>query len=57
MPRISGFFGIIISMYYNDHIPSHFHAAYGEFKITISIENLGIIDGWLPPRALSLVIE
>ena len=29
MPEISRFFGILISMYYNDHPPPHFHAKYG----------------------------
>nr|WP_308189829.1 DUF4160 domain-containing protein [Nostoc sp. XA010] len=26
MPEISRFFGIIITMYYNDHPPPHFHS-------------------------------
>jgi len=30
MPEISRFFGIIIRMYYNEHVPPHFHAQYGE---------------------------
>ncbi|MFM7791692.1 MAG: DUF4160 domain-containing protein, partial [Microcystis panniformis] len=25
MPEISRFLGIIITMYYNDHTPAHFH--------------------------------
>lgn len=29
MPEISRFFGIIITMNYNDHAPPHFHARYG----------------------------
>jgi hypothetical protein len=29
MPRISEFFGIVIAMYYNDHVPPHFHAKRG----------------------------
>ncbi len=31
MPRISQFYGIIITMYYNDHVPPHFHARYAEY--------------------------
>jgi hypothetical protein len=42
MPEISRFYGIIISMYYADHNPPHFHAMYGEFKATIRIDDLGI---------------
>jgi Domain of unknown function (DUF4160) len=29
MPRISAFYGIVITMYWRDHPPAHFHAAYG----------------------------
>ena len=32
MPRISAFYGIVITMYYRDHDPPHFHAAYGEYE-------------------------
>jgi hypothetical protein len=27
VPEISRFFGIIVSMRYDDHLPPHFHAA------------------------------
>jgi len=57
MPTISEFFGILILMYYNDHAPPHFHARYGEFEALIQISPLGILEGKLPPRALSLVME
>ena len=26
MPSISAFFGVVITMYFNDHSPPHFHA-------------------------------
>lgn len=54
MPTISVFYGIIISMYYNDHAPPHFHAKYGEFKGIIDINNSLMIEGDLPRRALQL---
>ncbi len=57
MPQISRFFGIIISMFFNDHNPPHFHARYGEFEALISIEDFNVIEGSLPSRALGLVIE
>lgn len=44
-------------MYYNDHAPPHFHAKYGEYEALIKIEPLGVLNGSLPPRALSLVME
>jgi hypothetical protein len=56
MPEISRFFGIVIQMYYDDHPPPHFHALYsGETQI--AIEPIHVLQGELPARALSLVIE
>ena len=57
MPRISAFYGIAIYMYYRDHAPPHFHAIYGEFEATVSIETGDILDGRLPRRTRSLVSE
>ena len=57
MPTISEFFGILILMYYDDHAPPHFHARYGEHEALLRIDPLGILKGYLPPKALSLVIE
>ena len=31
MLLISSFYGILIKMYFGDHVPPHFHAEYGEF--------------------------
>ena len=57
MPRISEFFGIVITMYYDDHPPAHFHATYAEHSAKISINTLGVMRGSLPPRARALVVE
>jgi len=57
MPVISSFYGILIKMYFGDHVPPHFHAEYAEFAAQISINDLGIIEGHLPPKALALVVE
>ena len=57
MPQISRFFGIIISMYFEDHNPPHFHAQYGEDECLISIRDLVVIQGKIPSRALGMVIE
>jgi hypothetical protein len=57
MPVISRFYGIIIKMFFGDHAPPHFHAEYNEHKVVIAIEDFRIIEGWLPPKALGLVIE
>jgi hypothetical protein len=57
VPEISRFLGIIIAMYYKEHNPPHFHVRYNEYKATISIQNLALLDGKLPPKVLGLVIE
>lgn len=43
-------------MNYNDHNPPHFHVWYGEYKITVTIEN-GIVEGKMPKRALNMVFD
>jgi hypothetical protein len=57
MPEVSRFYGIVIRMYFADHWPPHFHAEYGEHEAVISIEDLRVIAGSLPPRAFGLVAE
>lgn len=57
MPEISRFFGITIRMFYDDHLPPHFHARYGGHQAVISVPGLVILKGSLPPRALGLVME
>jgi hypothetical protein len=57
VPRISEFFGIVISMYFNDHAPPHFHAAYGEHEAIFKIDTSAILQGYLPRRAQALVLE
>lgn len=57
MPEISQFFGIVINMYYEDHLPAHFHAKYSGHRVLIDINTLSVFAGSFPPRALGLVIE
>ena len=57
MPEISRFYGIIIKMYFKDHNPPHFHAEYQEYEAVFDINTLGLIDGELPKRAYTLVME
>jgi hypothetical protein len=57
MPRVSEFFGIVIYMYYNDHMPPHFHAEYAEHEAIYEIDTLVVTRGDLPRRAHALVIE
>lgn len=57
MPEISRFFGIVIRMYFKDHNPPHFHVSYEKYEASISINNLSIIEGNLPPRIYGFVVE
>ncbi len=57
MPEISRFFGIIISVYYKDHSPPHFHVKYGEYRGVIGLNHLDLIEGKLPARVIGLVLE
>lgn len=57
MPEVSRFYGIAIRMYFRDHGPSHFHARYGNEEALVGIEDLAVLKGRLPPRALGFVIE
>ena len=57
MPEICRFFGIIITLNYNDHPPPHFHVRYNQQRAIIEIESLRLIEGRLSPRVLGMVIE
>ena len=54
MPEICRFLGIVISMYFNDHNPPHFHVRYGDRRATVSIQTLEVTAGDLPARVLWL---
>ena len=56
VPEVSRFLGIVIGMFYREHGVPHFHAVYGEHKITVEIES-GTVRGTFPSRALRLVLE
>jgi hypothetical protein len=57
MPTISVFYGLVIQMFFRDHLPPHFHVRYAEFKATIDIRKQDLLSGGLPPRAMSLVLD
>lgn len=57
MPEISRFLGIVITMYFDDHDPPHFHVRYNEYRALVAISSLNVIDGQLPARVRSLVTE
>lgn len=57
MPEISRFYGIVIQIFFREHMPPHFHATYGEFRAEISISDLEVISGFLPRKGLNLVMD
>jgi hypothetical protein len=48
---------MIVTMYYDEHGPAHFHVRYGSHKASIAIESGSLFEGELPPRALGLIVE
>lgn len=56
MPEISLFYGIRVTMYYDDHNPPHFHAEYNGEKALVDIIKGKVIKGGLPPRQLKLIL-
>src|SRR5262245_30088480 len=57
MPTISRFYGIIIEMHWNEHVPPHFHATAAGVTAFFAIEDGKILAGTLPRRAVLLVRE
>lgn len=59
MPVLSRFYGIIIRMYFQqaEHNPPHIHAIYGEDMAAVDIQTGEVLEGYLPPKALSMVRE
>jgi hypothetical protein len=57
MPELSRFLGVSISIYFDDHNPPHFHALYNEYEAVIAVNDLTVLRGSLPSRALGFVME
>ncbi len=59
MPVIARFYGMVIKMYFaqREHNPPHIHTVYGEYLGVIDIQTGKMLEGDLPPKALSLVQE
>ncbi len=56
MPRISMFFGIVVYMYYDDHLPPHFHASYEGLEAMFDFEG-NLVKGFMSTRANKLIKE
>ena len=57
MPEICRFLGIVISMYFNEHNPPHFHVRYNDYRAVMDIRTLNVLDGMLPARVRAPVEE
>ena len=59
MSVLSRFYGIVIRMYFQqaEHHPPHIHAIYGEDMAAVDFQTGEILEGHLPPKALSMVRE
>lgn len=59
MPVLSRFYGIVIRMYFrqSEHNPPHIHAIYNDDVAAIDFITGEILEGNLPPKAMSMVRE
>ena len=59
MPVLSRFYGIVIRMYFlqSEHNPPHIHAIYNEDVAAVDFMTGEVIEGHLPPKAMSMVEE
>ena len=58
MPTISMFYGILVSMYYEDtrrHHKPHIHVRYQGQKASVAIEDGAVLAGEIPLRQLRMV--
>lgn len=57
MPEICRFLGIVITMYFDEHNPPHFHVRYNEHRASMEINSLNLMAGALPIKVRGLVEE
>jgi hypothetical protein len=56
MPAVSLFYGIKITMNWDEHNPPHFHVEYAEYRASIIIQDSIIGGGYLPGRQLKMAL-
>jgi hypothetical protein len=57
MPEITRFLGIIITMYFDEHNPPHFHVRYNEYRASVEIKTLNVMNGHIPAKVRGLIEE
>ena len=53
MPEICRFLGIVISMYFDEHNPPHFHERYNEYRAVVAIRSLNLLEAREPAEMQS----
>ena len=56
VPTISRFLGLVITMYFDDHDPPHFHALHADGEAKVRIDTLELIDSTLSRRHVRFVV-
>ena len=58
MPEVSRFYGIVIRLFYEfeRHQQPHFHAAYGEYQASFTIDPPALLAGAMPRKQQHLVL-
>ena len=57
MPTIAEFRGIKVCIYWQDHMPPHFHAFYGDEEVLVAIESLEILQGHFPAKQRKYLLQ
>lgn len=56
MAEISRFYGIIITMYFDDRHQPHFHARHGEYRASFTINPPALYAGAMPRRQQNMIL-
>jgi hypothetical protein len=57
MPRVAEFEGIVVYIYFNEHVPPHFHALFGDDEAVVGIEGCDLVGGSLPAAKLRRTLQ
>jgi|AntRauTorckE5430_2_1112549.scaffolds.fasta_scaffold14357_2 hypothetical protein len=57
MPTYYTIEGVKIQLFFNDHVPPHFHAVIAEYEALVSIEFADIFEGSLPKNKKKIILK
>jgi hypothetical protein len=49
--------GVKIQLFFNNHVPPHFHAVIAEYEALVSIESADIFEGSLPKNKKKIILK